>query len=89
MKRFVVRLSDLYSTELDIEAETAEEALKKIKRGCIVQTGEICKNCCHNQNGRCSAFILFSERKKYGTDKCPEYIDKNTIWSITVYKDKE
>ena len=89
MKRFVVRLSDLYSTELDIEAETAEEALEKIKRGYIVQTGEICKNCCHNQNGNCSAFKLLSEIKNYGTDKCPEYIDKNTIWSITVYKDKE
>ena len=33
MKRFVVCLSDLYSTELDIEAETAEEALEKVKQG--------------------------------------------------------
>lgn len=55
----------------------------------IVQIGEICKNCCHNQNGNCSAFKLLSEIKNYGTDKCPEYIDKNTIWSIIVYKDKE
>lgn len=33
MKRFVVRLSELYATELDIEAETAEEALEKVKQG--------------------------------------------------------
>ena len=33
MKRFVIRLSELYETELDVEAETAEEALKKVKQG--------------------------------------------------------
>ena len=33
MKRFVIRLSELYETELDIEAETAEEALGKVKQG--------------------------------------------------------
>ena len=33
MKRFVVRLSELYATELDIKAETAEEALEKVKQG--------------------------------------------------------
>ena len=33
MKRFVVRLSELYATELDIEAETTEEALGKVKQG--------------------------------------------------------
>ena len=33
MKRFVVCLSELYATELDIEAETAEEALEKVKQG--------------------------------------------------------
>lgn len=40
MKRFVVRLSELYATELDIEAETAEEALEKVKQG--YYNGEIC-----------------------------------------------
>ena len=33
MKRFIIRLSELYETELDVEAETAEEALKKVKQG--------------------------------------------------------
>lgn len=33
MKRFVIRLSELYETELDVEAGTAEESLKKGKQG--------------------------------------------------------
>ena len=32
MKRFIVRLSELYETELDVEAETADEALEKVKQ---------------------------------------------------------
>lgn len=57
----------------------------------IISTTENCEKCLNYCSGHCTAFIYFNrtEIEKYGTNKCPAYIDENTKWRITIWQDKE